>query len=318
MAYNLLIAGQGGWLHLDEALPRQPDSATITLTVVDQKASSDGSFPTVTGATCAVDDLVLTLPDRTAPWRTIAPTATAGTIGDLLAPRRRFLLNRAGRRLYLRASEAEGDGSDVTLLRFDEGIDFSVKAGDTLSGVRCSYQVDLDGIGFVGRVKADWRVVCGSEVFLFTYLYDVMRQEIGQPATWADVLRVRPDADNELSQIPNKEVFVEQAWEEVSRDLYNMGIRHNLIVPNGSTVLRDATVTQCILNLVMYQNLSVPSSFIGQGEDYMMHLERKVSKTLGQFFLPVDEDQDGKITLADRSTTRRQVWFRGRRLTRSA
>lgn len=318
MAYNLLITNQGGWLHLDEALPRPPDSATITLAVVDQKASSQGSFPTVVDDVCVLDDLVLTLPDRQAPWRTIVPTATAGTIGDLSAPRRRLLLDRGGRRVYLRPSEADDDGTDVTSLRFDEGIDFTVRAGDELEGIRCSYYVDLDGISFVGRIKAEWRVVCGSEVFRYTYLYDVMRQEIGQPATWADVLRVRPDADNELSQVPNKEVLVEQAWEEVARELYNMGIRHNLIIPNGSTVLRDATVMQCILNLTMYQNLSVPSSFVGQGEDYMMHLERKVSKTLGQFFLPVDEDQDGLLTSSDEQKTRRQVWFRGRKLTRRA
>jgi hypothetical protein len=318
MAYNLLITNQGGWLHLDEALPAQPLSATLTLSVVDSKASSTGGFPSIVNEPCVVDNLVMTLPDRQAPWRSIVPTITAGAIGDLTTPNRRLLLNRGGRKRYLRASEADDDGTDVTSIRFDEGLDFTVRAGDTLSGLRCSYYVDIDGIGFVGRLKGEWRVVTPDGVSRYTYIYDVMRQEIGQPATWADILRVRPDADNELSQVPNKEIIVTQAWEEVVRDLYNMGIRHNLIIPNGSTILRDAVVTQTILNLTMYQNLSVPESFIGQGEDYMMHLERKVSKTLGQFFVPVDENQDGEITKSDETKGRRQVWFRGRRATRTS
>jgi hypothetical protein len=318
MAYNLLITNQGGWLHLDEALPSQPTSASLSLSVVDSKASSSGGFPAIVGETCVVDDLLLVLPERQAPWRTITPTSTAGTAGDMTAPLRRFLLNRGGRKRFLRPSEADVEDGDVTNIRFDEGIDFTVRAGDTLCGLRCSYYVDLEGVGFVGRIKGEWRVVTAEGTFRYTYIYDVMRQEIGQPATWSDVIRVRPDADNELSQIPDKESFVSQAWEEVTRDLYNMGIRHNLIIPNGSTILRDAVVTQTLLNLTMYQNLSVPSSFIGQGEDYMMHLERKVSKTLGQFFVPVDENQDGDITRSDETKGRRQVWFRGRRTTRTS
>lgn len=318
MAYNLLITNQGGWLHLDEALPAQPTEATLTLSVVDSKASSTGSFPSLTNVVCTVDDLVLELPERQAPWRTIAPAETTGTIGDLTSPNRRLLLNRGGRKRYLHASEADVENDEVVSLRFDEGIDFTVKAGDTLKGLRCSYYVDIDGVGFVGRLKGEWRVTTPEGVHRYTYIYDVMRQEIGQPATWADILRVRPDADNELSQVPNKEALVTQAWEEVVRDLYNMGIRHNLVIPNGSTVLRDAVVTQTLLNLTMYQNLSVPESFIGQGEDYMMHLERKVSKTLGQFFIPVDENQDGDITKTDETKGRRQVWFRGRRATRTS
>jgi hypothetical protein len=317
VAYNLLITKQGGWLHLDEPLEDQPSEATVTVSVVDSKFSSFGAFPSIVNQPCTLDDLVLTLPDRAAPWRTVVPSSTAGDVGDLTETRRRFVLNRGGRRSFLRVSEYDLNiDGDVTSIRFDEGIDFSVKAGDTLKGVRCSYYVDLDGIEFVGRIKADWRVVVNGRAMYFSYIYDCMRQALGQPATWADVLSIRPDADNELSQVPNKERFVTQAWEEVARDLYNMGIRHNLIIPNGSTILRDATVLQTVYNLVMYQNLSIPQSFIGQGEDYTMHLERKISKTLGQFLVPVDENQDGKITPTDEQKSRRQVWFRGRRTLR--
>lgn len=315
MAHNLLITRQGGWIHLDEKLPAQPVSAKVSFQEVTMVAASQAPFPALGTQNAIVDDLVLTLPDRQHPWRTIQPATTTGTVGNLLAPRRRFLLDRGGRALYVRVSEYDTDGAgDVTNLRIDEGINFSVKDGDTLSGVRCSYYVDLTGIEFIGTVKVDWEVTMpDGKVRIFSYTYDVMRQELGQPATWADVLRVRPDADNELSQVPDKEVIVEQAWEEIARDLYNMGIRHNLVVQDGSTVLRDAVVLQTILNLTMHQNLTIPQSYIGQGEDYSMHLERKISKALGQFFPPIDTNQDGTLTSSDNLGPRRQVWFRGRR-----
>lgn len=318
MAYNLLITKQGGWLHLDEMLPSPPLSAEITIERQDERASSNGAIPSTVDEFCVLDDLVLTLPTRTAPWRTIAPMTTEGTIGDLTETRRRFILQRGGRKAYLVVSEFDEDAGDVTTLRFDEGIDFSTKEGDTLSGLRCSYYMDLQDVEFVGRVKANWKVECAEGFFRYTYIYDVMRQEIGQPASWSDVLRMRPDADNELSQVMNKEIFVTQAWEEVSRDLLNMGIRHNLIIPNGSTLLRDAVVYKTLLNLVMFQNLSVPSSFLGQGEDFMMHMERNISKALGQLAMPVDEDEDGEILANGQSQHRRQVWFRGRRAQRNA
>ena len=103
-AYNVLLFQQGGTLYLDETLPGQPSSCTITLSGVDSESlSSLGAGMTeVQDEDCVVGDLVLTLPAKSAPWKVVAPSDSAGTIGDMTAEGRRFLLNRGGRTRWVR------------------------------------------------------------------------------------------------------------------------------------------------------------------------------------------------------------------------
>jgi len=312
--YNVLIYQQGGTLHLDEVLPDQPTAATITITTLAGQALSTihSSFDDVSAAACTLDNLVLTLPAKSQPWKTVAPSGTAGTIGDMTAEGRRFLLNRGGRKLYVKVSEFDTALGAVTEVRFDEGIDFSLKVGDTLKGIRVSYAVDWSDVtdDFTGRVMATWRVTVGGVVYPFRRIYDVVRQTLHCPATWADVVRLRKDADNELSQVKDKESLVRQAWDEIVRDLYASGIRHNLVVQDGSTVLRDATVIQTIRNAVFHQSLPIPPGYIGQAEDYIKMLERDRSSILGVFRPAIDEDQDGTVQTNEVAQSPRRVWFR--------
>jgi hypothetical protein len=310
MAYNLLIAGQGGILHLDEPFREQPSAATVSLYPLNTRGAEVGNgFASVTDAACTLDDLVLTLPAKNAPWKIVCPINTQGTVGDLTDEGRRFLLNRGGRRTWPRVSEYDFDGDVVSEIRFDEGIDFALKTGDTLRGIRVSYDFDLNGLDFVGKARAVWKVTVGGVVQTTVRVYDIMRQEIKQPATWDDVLNLRPDADDQLSQVANKERFVAQAWNNIVQQLYTMGIRHHLVIQDGSTALKDLTVIQCIHNLVMYQGLSIPDAYIGQGEDYIDRLVTLKAQIMGPLRLAVDENQDGKLTSTETNMKRRQVWF---------
>lgn len=315
--YNVLIYQQGGTLYLDERLDAQPSAATVSITALDSRglSSMDGSFPDISDEVCALDDLVLTLPAKQAPWKVVVPSGTTGTIGDMAAEGRKFLLNRGGRKMWVKVSEFDTSMGAVSEVRFDEGIDFALKTGDTLKGVRVSYTVDWSGNAstFTGQVKATWRVTVNGVVQVFVKLYDVVRQVLEQPATWADVLDLRSDADDQLSQVPNKERFVTQAWRDVVRDLYNMGIRHNLVIPDGNTVLKDVTVLQCIRNLVLFQGLSIPDGYIGQADDYIETLEMNRARYLGSLKIAVDQDEDGNLTTAEVSAPKRQAWFRRNR-----
>jgi hypothetical protein len=317
-AYNVLIYQQGGTLYLDEALPAQPSAATISVTALDARGMAlvDGSFSDITDAACTLDNLVLTLPAKTPPWKVVVPTATAGTIGDMAGEGRKFLLNRGGRKQWMRVSEFDTSGATVTEVRFDEGIDFALKAGDTLKGVRVSYNVDWSGSSstFTGQVKVTWKVTVNGVVQPFVRIYDVVKQVLDQPATWADVLDLRSDADDQLSQVPNKERFVAQAWRDVVRDLYSMGIRHNLIIPDGNTVLKDVTVLQCLRNLVMFQGLSIPDGYIGQADDYIETLATSRAAYLGSLKIAMDQDEDGSISASELMAPKRQAWFRRNRV----
>ncbi len=312
--YNILVFRQGGTLYLDETLPGQPTTCTISITTLESNslATISGGLAEVDDEACDVADLVLTLPAKNPPWKTVAPTATAGTIGDMTAEGRRFLLNRGGRKRWVRVSEYDEVDDEVTELRFDEGIDFALKTGDTLSDVRCSYDVDWSAVtgDFVGRVKATWMPVIAGVTHHFVKVYDVVRQVLFCPASWSDVLRLRPELDNEISQVNDKEKLVVQAWEDIVVGLGAMGIRHNLIVPDGSTILRDATVRQVIINLTQYHGLMTPAGYIGQTDDYIEMLEATKAGILGKFVMPVDNDQNGILTEHEQYSTKRQVWFR--------
>lgn len=312
--YNVLLFQQGGTLYLDEALPGQPSSCTISITRLEggTLSSTGWGLVDIVDDDCTVWDLVVTLPAKNPPWKVVTPTDTAGTIGDMTDDHRRFLLNRGGRKRWVRVAEFDVSGSDLTEIRIDEGIDYALKAGDTLKDVRCSYDLDWTGVTstFVGRVKATWKVTIDDVVHTFVKVYDVVRQVLLVPATWSDVLRLRPELDNEISQVLDKERLVEQAWSDIVVGLEAMGIRHNLIVPDGSTILRDATVHQCIINLTQYHGLMTPAGYIGQTDDYIDMLESRKNAILGKFEMPVDNDQNGILSDYEQYGTKRQHWFR--------
>lgn len=313
-SYNVLLFQQGGTLYLDEVLPGQPSLCTISITQLDGQELSalGGGFVDITDDTALIADLVMTLPPKQAPWRILVPDNTAGTIGDMVAEGRRFLLNRGGRKRWVRVSEFDVDGTDVAELRLDEGVDYAIKQGDTLSDVRCSYAVDWSSVtsDFVDRVKATWKVTVNGEVLTFVKIYDIVRQILYCPASWSDLFGLRPNIDNEISQVHDKELLIKQAWQDIITELRSSDIRHNLIIPDGSTVLRDAVVRQCLINLTRHHGLSAPKDFIGQADDYLDDLESELDGILGKFVMPVDENQDGKLTTREKYSNRRQHWFR--------
>lgn len=323
---NELIYQAGGTLVLDEPWTAQPSSATLTLTTMGgQTLPNLGSgYVDVTAAACTVDDLELTLPATNPGAKVIAPSLTEGLIGDLTSPGYIMLLDRGGRKHWQAVSEYAVDQVEiivppgdtllvdsVTNIRLDPGLPFAVKAGDKMYGLRVSYTLDLSAVTstFVGKIQAVWRVTVAGVVHVVARVYNIVKQTLPQPATWADVLNLRPDAQEHMSNVPNKEALVTRAWETVVQDLFALGIRHNLVVQDGSTTLRDATVAQCLYNLTVHQNLPVPRSFENQGDIYLDRLVRDKDRALGQLSFPVDENQDGIISSSEIGVNRRAVFF---------
>lgn len=311
---NELIYQQGGTLYLDEKWPSQPSAATVTIRTLANKALStiDGTFDDIEDEACVVDDLVLELPAANAGAKLLMPLATAGTIGHLTAPGYRLLVNRGGRLYYPEVSEYDIGGGAVDSLRFDDGLPFAIKAGDNAYGIRVSYNVDWSDVThtFTGQVKAIWSVTVDGVVNKVVKIYDVVKQVLMQPATWSDVLALRPDADSQLAHIADKERLVTQAWQTVVHDLYTMGIRHNLIVQDGSTTLRDATVFQTLYNLTAHAGLPVPISYSGQGSVYLDNLRRDRERAYSLLQLPVDDNEDGVISNAEKNINRRGIFWR--------
>lgn len=311
---NELIYHAGGRLTLDEPWAQAPSAATLTLLTMQGTALSNlgAGFTDVNAQACQVDDLVITLGDANPGAKSLIPSATAGTIGDLTDANYRLLLNRGGRRHYLAVDSWAESGGDITSIRFDPGIPFAIKTGDTLSGLRITYDVDWSSVTgtYTGKVQAIWRVTVAGVVHVVTRVYDVVKQVLNQPATWAHVLELRPDAADHMSNVTNKEALVTKAWDTVVQDLFSLGIRYNLILPDGSTTLRDATVLQCVYNLTVHQNLPVPRSFENQGDIYLDRLNRDRERCLGQLSFPVDENQDGIISPSEIGRNRRAVYFR--------
>lgn len=311
---NELIYRAGGTLYLDEPFEAQPTAATITIATLGNQGLStiDSTFTDISAVAASVDNLVLTLPATNRSARLISPSATAGTIPDLTSEGYRLLINRGGRKYWARVAEYDTSGSNVTSFRIDEGIDFDLKAGDTAKGVRVSYAVDWSAVTstFTGKVKAHWAVTVGGVVHNIVKIYDVVRQVLKQPATWSDVLARRPDADNQMSEVRDKEKLVRTAWEDVVQYLYNRGIRHNLIVPDGSTTLRDAVVLQTLYNLSLHQSLPVPLSYTGQGREYLDELENDRNSALSQLMLPVDGDENFELSAVEEKSRKQAVFMR--------
>lgn len=310
---NELIYQQGGVLILDEPWPEQPTSATITIRTLNNAAlSSMSNFADIEDEACTVDDLIITLPATNAGAKVFTPTETSGAIGDLTNDGYRMLLSRGGRKHYVRVAEYDSDGINVNSVRFSAAVPFAVSAGDSVYGLRVSYEVDWSSVTstFVGQVKAVWKVTVGGVERKIVRIYDVVKQVLLNPATWSDVLAMRPDANDQLSEVSDKEVLVQRAWDTVKQDLYTLGIRFNLIVPDGSTTLKDAVVYQTLYNLTQHQSLPVPRSFEGQGEAYLDRLQRDKDRALSQLQMPVDENEDEIVSTRERGTSRKAVYFR--------
>lgn len=308
---NELLFHEGGTLYLDEPFLAQPSAATITIRTLRDRPLSElhPSFDDIEDVVCDVSNLELTLPETNKGAKVFSPISTSGTVDDLTNPGYRMLIVRGGRRHYARVSEFDGA---VSSFRLDEGLDFPLKEGDKAYGLRVSVGVDWTDVtsDFTGQVKATWTVTVDGKIRKISKVYDVVRQLLERPATWADVIARRPDVDTQVSAIKNKEQFVITAWEDVVTMLYNMGIRHNLIFSDNSTILRDVTVIQTLYNMTMYHSLPIPQSFMGQGDTYLYRLEQERNMALGQFLLPVDDNQDDQISPDEIGAHRRGVWFR--------
>lgn len=310
---NELIYQQGGTLVLDETWPSPPSVATITIRTLGNVAlSSVSGLSDIEDEDCDLDDLVITLPASNTGARLFEPTETVGTIGDLTDPTYKMLLLRGGRKHYVKVSEYDSDTVNVNSIRFDAPVPFAISEGDQVFGLRVSYPVDWSAgtSTFVGQVKAIWSVTVNGVVHKRTKIYDVVKQTLGQPATWADVLALRPDAETQLGRIPNKEDLVTKAWDNIKQDLYTLGIRHNLIIADGSTTLRDAVVLQTLYNLTSHMGLNVPPSFAGLGSEYLDRLSRDKERALSLLQMPVDENEDEIIGAKETGINRRTVFFR--------
>lgn len=311
---NELIYQQGGTLVLDEPFEAQPTAATITIRSMTNNVLStlDSGFDDIEDEVASCDNLVLTLPATNEQARVIVPATTAGTIPVMTSPGYRLLLNRGGRLYYPIVDEYDTSGANVTSVRFDSPIPFAIKVNDTAKGIRVSYNVDWGDATalFTGQVKATWKVTIGGVVRKIIKIYDVVKQVLAQPATWTDVLDMRPDADTQLSHIADKEALVTKAWGNIKQDLYTLGIRHNLVVPDGSTTLRDAVVMQTLYNLTAHAGLPVPASYNGMGDVYLDRLSRDRERALSLLQMPVDENEDEILAGSEQVPRTRTVFFR--------
>lgn len=310
---NELIYQQGGTLVLDVPFTSQPTSATITIRDLNNRVLSvlGTGFADLEAEDCEVDDMRLTLPATNVGARVVFPTETVGTVPDLTAPGYQLLIDRGGRKHWVAVGEYDTDGVNVTSFRVDSPLPFALQANDKAYGIRVSYDVDWTAVTatFVGQIKATWSVVAGGKTYRHVKIYDVVKQTLPAPATWADVLVMRPDAGDQISEVTVREAIVTRAWETVKQDLYTLGIRFNLIVPDGSTTLKDAVVYQALYNLVQHQSLPVPRSFEGQGDAYLDRLQRDKDRAMSQLQFPVDENQDEVISPSEK-TTRKAAYFR--------
>lgn len=313
---NELMYQQGGTLYLDENLPFPPVSATFTLRSFGDLVLSayDEELDDIEAQAATVDALTLTMSASAKGAKLFQPTLTEGAIGDITNGSYRFLVERGGRRQYFRISEYDVTGDNITSFRIDGGLDFPISNGDKIYGLRISYPVDFSTSvsTFVGRLKGTWTVtLSNASVIKVTKVYDVVRQVLVKQASWADVVARRPDVDLQTAEIRDKESLVNVAWDDMVTKLYNMGIRHNLVIPEYSTVLRDATVMQCLYNLTMHTGISPPAIFDNQGDNYLDFLRREISTVLGGFIMPIDDNEDGIIAAKESGSTRRAVWLRG-------
>lgn len=315
----VLIYRQGGTLALDERLETQPSSCTFTLRTLQDAVLSTlhSSFDDVEAESATVDTLTLTLAATARNANQISVVATSGTgVSHLTSDGYRLLVvDVTGRKQWFRVNGVAMSGSNVETIYIDDRTDFALTAGSTAYAVRCSYAVDWSAVTatYTGEVKGTWKVTVGGVVRTFTKVYDIVRQELVQPASWSDVIALRPDADSQTSNILDKEDIVKVAWEHLIRDMRTMGMLHNLIVPDGSTGLRDALVYQTLYNLAKHQGLTVPPEYAAAPDMYRDELIRDRNQALSGLTQIMDLDEDGKLDADELSgISRQQVWFRRR------
>lgn len=316
---NILVYHAGGRLVLDEPFRKQPTEATVSITTLDGRDldALGGGFTAISDVAADVSTLSLTLPATTLRQRNIAPSATAGfvaEIDELTDPGYALLLDRGGRILHITPSEYTVVGSDVTTFRLDDGLDFLLAAGDTAKGLRIAYEVDWSAVTspFVGQVLATWRVTVNGRVQTIRKIYDVVRQVLHCPVSWQNVRARRADVDTQTSNLADKEMAVQQAWEDLREELRQRDVLYNLVIPDGSTALRDAVVYRCLSNLASQQVLNVPPDWNGGLREYLDWLEGQKSDALGALSLVVDTNEDGLVT-TDEQQKRRRIWLRGKR-----
>jgi hypothetical protein len=310
---NEIIFQAGGRLSLSLPWTAQPSAATFTLRTLQNQPVSviGGGFTDLEHVHCNVSNLVLTLPACNEGAKIVIPTLTTGAIPNNITDIP-LLFNRGGRRQMITPLECDHNGTAVSKLRFDVGLPFALVAGDTASALEVSYNLDLSGVSsaFTGKLQGIWDVTVNGETHRTTMVYDIVKQKLAQPATWQDVVNLRPDVADHLRNVANKEEFVRLAWENVQLDLYALGIRHNLIVADGSATLRDAVVFQTIYNLTIHLNLPVPSVFEVSGEAYLDRIMRDKDKCLGQLSFPIDHLQIGILDSSNSGRNRKAVYFR--------
>lgn len=289
-----VLAGVGGRLYLDECFREQPVSATISIN------SGYSSCPILIEDVAQCDTLVLDLAPTKRNAKRVDVVNTAGTgISSFHDPDFKLTVTYNGRYQWVRVSEfLEQPVGDVLYFCTDDSLDFEIGSegvGGKAFSTRCYYDLALatENI-YTGHIQVRWDVefVSGDRTVV-TRTYDVVKQHLHNPASWSDVLQLRPDADHQISRNINKDALVEHAWENLKTELRNRRIYHNLIIPDGYHILKDAVVAQTILNLTIQQGLALPVAFETDPAYYLENLKLQVRKALSDLHLPVDNCRDG-------------------------
>ena len=310
---NYLIYQQGGTLYLDEKWEAQPSAVTITLRTLGNDALSTlgTGFSDVEAASATAETLSLTMAVTNEDAKQVTVSATSGTptSGIMDENYRLLVVSADGRQWWPRVSGRTLDGSNVTQLVFDEGIPFDITAGDLAKSVRCSYAVNWSSVtsDFKGRIQAIWKVTVGGEVKTVKKVYDIVKQELVQPAEWSDVLSRFPELSAKTGRRFDYERVVEQAWQDIQRELFAMNVRTNLVIPESDYSLRDATVYQALSNLGRAG--VVPRVFEDKPDDYIDLMEQERIAGLGQVSTFVDDDEDESLEESEEGRSRLAVWM---------
>ena len=312
-----LVYRQGGTLTLDERFEAQPSSCTITIrTLQDDVLSTISGLSNVEAASATVETLDLTLAATAKGARQITVSTGSGTgVSSLLTPGFRLLIvDTTGRKQWATVNGVTTSAGVPTILYIDEGVDFALAAGAKAYSVRCSYAVDWSAVTstYVGEVKVKWVATVGGVATTRVKIVDIVKQELAAPAVWADILDLRPDADEQMSRVKDKDRLLRVAWEHLTRQMRNMGVYHNLIVTDGTSGLRDAHVYETLLLLTRHQGLTPPLETTK--ELYEDDLVRDRDAALfGLRHMAVDADEDEAIADDERDVNYGVMFFRRKR-----
>lgn len=311
---NVLVYQQGGTLTLDEKLDAQPSAVTVSLrTLGNESLTTLGTgFVDVTDAAATAETLSLTLAATNEGAREVTVSATSGTpTSGMLDPGYRLLLTSSqGRQDWVRPDGRTIDGSDVTKLYLDSKLKFDLAAGDTAKSIRCTYAVDWSSVTstYTGRIQVIWKVTVGGVVKTIIKVYDIVKQELVCPADETDLLDRQPWLQHKLAHQSALSRALRLGWEKVEQRLSNMGIRTNLIISDGDTNLRDATVWSALL--VLAQAGHAPTHLQEDIGEWIEMLEHEVITSLGPIRQFVDEDEDGALESGEEDQSRMTPYFR--------